>query len=171
MREPPSEAITKKKARLLRRSSVVTLSICGIFKEVVTISAAAIIFKDPLTPINISGLCVTIVSIGAYNYIKIQKMRREAAEQAAAESSVGGYDAVSEGDSDNDDEDARTEDELVSPAKSTDMGAGGLGSEVRFGESAISPGVRHSLEPQSSESSSDPKRESSKKLQDTPDLL
>ncbi|KAI5846812.1 triose-phosphate transporter family-domain-containing protein [Tricharina praecox] len=65
---------------LLKRSSVVTLSICGIFKEVMTISAAAIIFDDPLTPVNISGLLVTIVSIAAYNYIKISKMRREAVE-------------------------------------------------------------------------------------------
>jgi len=45
-----------------------------------TISAAAIIFDDPLTPVNISGLLVTIVSIAAYNYIKISKMRREAIE-------------------------------------------------------------------------------------------
>jgi len=58
----------------------VTLSICGIFKEVMTISAAAIIFDDPLTPVNISGLLVTIVSIAAYNYMKISKMRREAVE-------------------------------------------------------------------------------------------
>lgn len=63
---------------LLQRSSVVTLSICGIFKEVITISAAGIVFHDPLTPINISGLVVTIGSIASYNYIKIKKMRRDA---------------------------------------------------------------------------------------------
>lgn len=63
---------------LLQRSSVVTLSICGIFKEVITISAAALIFQDPLTPVNISGLLVTIVSIAAYNYLKISKMREDA---------------------------------------------------------------------------------------------
>ncbi|KAI5802001.1 triose-phosphate transporter family-domain-containing protein [Pyronema domesticum] len=63
---------------LLKRSSVVTLSIAGIFKEVMTISAAAIIFHDPLTPVNISGLLVTIVSIAGYNYLKITKMREEA---------------------------------------------------------------------------------------------
>lgn len=66
---------------LLKRSSVVTLSICGIFKEVITISAAAVIFNDPLTPVNISGLMVTIVSIALYNYIKISKMRQEALEK------------------------------------------------------------------------------------------
>ncbi|KAL9101665.1 MAG: hypothetical protein Q9163_003104 [Psora crenata] len=70
--------MTASEFALLQRTSVVTLSICGIFKEVVTISAAGIAFHDPLTPINVSGLLVTIASIGAYNYIKITKMRREA---------------------------------------------------------------------------------------------
>ncbi|KAJ5880380.1 transporter [Penicillium subrubescens] len=62
---------------LLKRSSVVTLSICGIFKEVVTISAAGVIFHDKLTVVNITGLVVTIGSIGCYNYMKISKMRSE----------------------------------------------------------------------------------------------
>ncbi|MCJ1395982.1 Triose-phosphate Transporter [Xylographa bjoerkii] len=73
--------MTSSEFALLQRTSVVTLSICGIFKEVVTISAAGIVFHDPLTPINVSGLLVTIVSIAAYNYIKITKMRREAREK------------------------------------------------------------------------------------------
>ncbi|PGH01663.1 solute carrier family 35, member C2 [Blastomyces parvus] len=63
---------------LLKRSSVVTLSICGIFKEVITISAAGIVFHDPLTPINISGLIITIGAIASYNYMKVTKMRRDA---------------------------------------------------------------------------------------------
>lgn len=63
---------------LLQRTSVVTLSIAGIFKEVVTISTATLVFDDKLTPINISGLCVTIGAICAYNWIKISKMRQEA---------------------------------------------------------------------------------------------
>ncbi|KAH0548680.1 hypothetical protein GP486_007776, partial [Trichoglossum hirsutum] len=70
--------MTTSEFALLQRTSVVTLSICGIFKEVITISAAAIVFHDPLTPINLSGLLVTITSIAAYNYIKIKKMRQEA---------------------------------------------------------------------------------------------
>lgn len=63
---------------LLKRSSVVTLSICGIFKEVVTISAAGVIFHDKLTTVNVSGLVITICSIAAYNYMKISRMRSEA---------------------------------------------------------------------------------------------
>ncbi|CAI7584592.1 unnamed protein product [Penicillium discolor] len=65
---------------LLKRSSVVTLSICGIFKEVVTISAAGIIFHDKLTTVNVTGLVVTISSIAAYNYMKISGMRSELPE-------------------------------------------------------------------------------------------
>lgn len=71
---------------LLKRSSVVTLSICGIFKEVVTISAAGVVFHDKLTPVNVSGLIVTIASIASYNYMKISKMRRDAREEVVARS-------------------------------------------------------------------------------------
>lgn len=63
---------------LLQRTSVVTLSIAGIFKEVVTISTATLVFDDKLTLINISGLIVTIGAICAYNWIKISQMRQEA---------------------------------------------------------------------------------------------
>ncbi|RMZ82106.1 hypothetical protein DV737_g2178, partial [Chaetothyriales sp. CBS 132003] len=63
---------------LLQRTSVVTLSICGIFKEVITISAAGIVFHDELSAVNISGLLVTISCIACYNYLKVTKMRKEA---------------------------------------------------------------------------------------------
>jgi solute carrier family 35 protein C2 len=63
---------------LLKRSSVVTLSICGIFKEVITISAAGVVFHDQLTYVNIAGLAITIGSIASYNYMKISKMRSDA---------------------------------------------------------------------------------------------
>lgn len=69
---------------LLKRTSVVTLSVCGIFKEVLTISAAGVVFGDELSPINVSGLFVTIASIAAYNYLKYSKMRQDAEKQAHA---------------------------------------------------------------------------------------
>ncbi|KAK3649989.1 hypothetical protein LTR56_006576 [Elasticomyces elasticus] len=67
---------------LLQRTSVVTLSVCGIFKEVLTISAAGIVFGDELSPINISGLVVTIASIAGYNYLKYSTMSKEARKEA-----------------------------------------------------------------------------------------
>ena len=105
--------MTASEFALLQRTSVVTLSICGIFKEVLTISAGQMtIDKDRLTPINISGLVVTIGSIAAYNYIKITKMREntrneaeklragegEAAQPMLAErdDAGGGHDGLSE---------------------------------------------------------------------------
>ncbi|KAI9720617.1 MAG: hypothetical protein M1812_002797 [Candelaria pacifica] len=88
--------MTASEFALLQRTSVVTLSICGIFKEVVTISAAGIVFHDPLTPINVSGLCVTIASIAAYNYIKIRKMREQARMDVLENG--GEYVAVADGD-------------------------------------------------------------------------
>ncbi|KAG8164624.1 hypothetical protein KVR01_004899 [Diaporthe batatas] len=70
--------MTASEFALLQRTSVVTLSIAGIFKEVVTISTATLVFDDKLTPVNISGLFITIGAICAYNYIKITKMRADA---------------------------------------------------------------------------------------------
>lgn len=70
--------MTASEFALLQRTSVVTLSIAGIFKEVVTISAAALVFEDRLTPVNAIGLVTTMLAIITYNYIKITKMREEA---------------------------------------------------------------------------------------------
>lgn len=67
---------------LLQRTSVVTLSVCGVFKEVLTITAAGIIFGDTLTPINVSGLVVTLVAIGAYNVLRMQSMKKEEVKKA-----------------------------------------------------------------------------------------
>ena len=93
---------------LLQRTSVVTLSIAGIFKEVVTISAAGLVFHDHLTPINISGLFVTIAAIATYNYIKIWQMREEAriaARQLRRENGEDSDDADGEGEDDDAEED------------------------------------------------------------------
>jgi solute carrier family 35 protein C2 len=100
--------MTASEFALLQRTSVVTLSIAGIFKEVVTISAAGIVFGDTLTPINISGLFVTIGAIAAYNYIKITKMREDARLEAhakhRAEHGGGGSGSEADGESESEDE-------------------------------------------------------------------
>lgn len=70
--------MTASEFALLQRTSVVTLSIAGIFKEVLTISVASVVFQDTLTLINFIGLGVTLLAIIAYNYIKITKMRQDA---------------------------------------------------------------------------------------------
>lgn len=103
--------MTASEFALLKRSSVVTLSIAGIFKEVVTILVAAAVFDDKLTPINISGLLVTIIAIGCYNWIKLSKMRSEAQVEANGKTPGSGYQtAASSEEDDKDDSDSEGED-------------------------------------------------------------
>ncbi|KAM0345241.1 hypothetical protein ACHAPU_006639 [Fusarium lateritium] len=89
--------MTASEFALLQRTSVVTLSIAGIFKEVVTISAAALVFGDRLTAINFVGLLTTMAAIAAYNYIKIRKMREEARESVHVQHADDGDDSDSPG--------------------------------------------------------------------------
>ncbi|CEQ42404.1 SPOSA6832_04206 [Sporobolomyces salmonicolor] len=51
----------------------VTESVAGIFKEVAVIFLSMFIFHDQLTPINVSGLIVTIFGIALYNYLKYRQ--------------------------------------------------------------------------------------------------
>ncbi|KAF4547434.1 Triose-phosphate transporter-like protein 2 [Elsinoe fawcettii] len=74
--------MTASEFALLKRTSVVTLSVCGIFKEVLTILTASITFGDELTVINFSGLVVTIISIAVYNFMKFKTMKEEAKKNA-----------------------------------------------------------------------------------------
>ncbi|ORX90031.1 TPT-domain-containing protein [Basidiobolus meristosporus CBS 931.73] len=62
---------------LISRTSVVTLSVAGIFKEVVTIFVSIATFGDTVTWINIVGLCITLFGIGLYNWLKIHQMKRK----------------------------------------------------------------------------------------------
>ncbi|KAM0790562.1 hypothetical protein ACM66B_004431 [Microbotryomycetes sp. NB124-2] len=62
---------------LIQRTSVVTLSVAGIFKEVGTIFLSMFIFHDQLTPINVSGLVITIFGIAMYNYLKYQQFIKD----------------------------------------------------------------------------------------------
>lgn len=95
---------------LLQRTSVVTLSIAGIFKEVLTISAASVIFHDTLTIINLIGLLITLAAIAAYNYVKITKLRREAQDDAHGHYEAPGSPSPSSGSaSDGEDGDERHE--------------------------------------------------------------
>ncbi|KAG2178947.1 hypothetical protein INT43_001794 [Umbelopsis isabellina] len=65
---------------LIKRTSVLTLSVCGIFKEVATITVSAIVFGDKLTIINVMGLCVTLCGIGMYNWLKFHERQSEPIE-------------------------------------------------------------------------------------------
>jgi solute carrier family 35 protein C2 len=113
--------MTASEFALLQRTSVVTLSIAGIFKEAVTITASLIVFGDTLTPVNVSGLFVTLGSIAAYNYIKITKMRQDAQEAAHREhiEAVNAFSSSSNSGSDEDGEHSGEETGLL--RRSTDI--------------------------------------------------
>lgn len=69
---------------LIKRTSVVTLSVCGIFKEVATIFISSLVFGDILTIINIIGLCITLFGIGLYNWLKFKMITAKARKETAA---------------------------------------------------------------------------------------
>jgi hypothetical protein len=45
---------------IIKRAGVVPMSIAGIAKEVTTIAASAIVFGDELTPLNVTGVGITV---------------------------------------------------------------------------------------------------------------
>jgi len=49
------------------------MSIAGIAKEVATISVSALIFGDELTPLNITGVAVTVCGIALFTHHKYRK--------------------------------------------------------------------------------------------------
>lgn len=59
--------------KLLSVAQVVTLSIAGIFKELLTIVLGSIIFGDKLSFINCIGLVVTFMDILWYNYFRYKE--------------------------------------------------------------------------------------------------
>jgi solute carrier family 35 protein C2 len=68
---------------LIKRTSVVTLSVCGIFKEVATIFISSLVFGDILTIFNIIGLCITLFGIGLYNWLKFKMITAKTRKETA----------------------------------------------------------------------------------------
>ncbi|KAF9231398.1 triose-phosphate transporter family-domain-containing protein [Melanogaster broomeanus] len=55
---------------IIRRAGVLPMSITGIAKEVSTITISAWFFGDELTPVNITGVSITICGIALFTYHK-----------------------------------------------------------------------------------------------------
>jgi solute carrier family 35 protein C2 len=66
---------------ILQRSRVLTLSIAGILKELLTILISFLVFDDSLTWINLAGLVVTLADIGWYNVYRYRQNQQEQQEQ------------------------------------------------------------------------------------------
>lgn len=58
---------------IIQRTGVLPMSIAGIFKEVLTLSASAYVFGDHLNPVNLSGVIITFFGIGVFIYHKYRK--------------------------------------------------------------------------------------------------
>ncbi|KAJ7931644.1 TPT-domain-containing protein [Mycena leptocephala] len=58
---------------IIQRAGVVPMSIAGIAKEVTTISISAAISGDALTPLNITGVGITVCGIALFTYHKYRK--------------------------------------------------------------------------------------------------
>lgn len=59
--------------KLLSVAQVITLSIAGIFKELLTIILSSIIFGDKLSFLNCLGLLITFIDIIWYNYYRFKE--------------------------------------------------------------------------------------------------
>ncbi|KAH9986747.1 triose-phosphate transporter family-domain-containing protein [Russula compacta] len=58
---------------IIQRVGAVPMSIAGIAKEVATISVSALLFGDELTPLNITGVAVTVCGIGLFTHHNYRK--------------------------------------------------------------------------------------------------
>lgn len=58
-------------------AGVLTFSISGIFKEILTIAIAHLVFGDPLQAINIVGLVVSLLGIAGFNLIRMGVVEKE----------------------------------------------------------------------------------------------
>ena len=58
---------------IIQRAGVLPMSIAGIAKEVTTITISAWFFGDELTPLNITGVGITVCGIALFTYHKYRK--------------------------------------------------------------------------------------------------
>ena len=58
---------------LIDFTGVVTLSVAGMFKEIMTIMFAVIVFHDRFTLLNGVGLLLSLIGVGGYHLLKRSK--------------------------------------------------------------------------------------------------
>ncbi|KAF9954598.1 Triose-phosphate Transporter [Mortierella alpina] len=87
---------------LIARTSVVSLSVLGIIKEVVTIVVSSLVFHDQLTLVNILGLFITLTGIGFYHFMKLREMKAKSRRAAKEVADLNRASAMSRGDRDMD---------------------------------------------------------------------
>ena len=63
---------------LIASTSALTFMVAGVFKEIVTVLVAHVVFGDEFTPLNGFGLAVLISGVCLFNYQRYLKLRAEA---------------------------------------------------------------------------------------------
>lgn len=66
---------------LLANTSSITLSVCGIIKEIVTLTLSTTIGGDRLSNVNILGLIVCLLGIALHVYLKHRRLQKEASAE------------------------------------------------------------------------------------------
>jgi solute carrier family 35 protein C2 len=59
--------------KLIASTSIITFTIAGIVKEILTIATASVVFGDKISGNKAFGLIISILGIAMYNYIRIWK--------------------------------------------------------------------------------------------------
>lgn len=62
---------------LISTTSVVTFSIAGILKEIITLLGARHVYGDEFPPNKVIGLIISISGIALYNYVRLRSMRKK----------------------------------------------------------------------------------------------
>ena len=62
--------------KVVQLASALTLSVAGIFKELLTVLASTWLLGDQLTSTNVAGLCLCLVGIGLYNRSQMLELHR-----------------------------------------------------------------------------------------------
>ncbi|KAJ2512590.1 hypothetical protein H4217_006807 [Coemansia sp. RSA 1939] len=79
---------------LIQRTSVLTLSIAGMLREVAMVGVAHLVFGDSMTPVNAAGLLVALAGIAMYNWLKIHDTLRRPPHAAAAAAAAAAADVA-----------------------------------------------------------------------------
>ncbi|KAI8904954.1 triose phosphate transporter [Powellomyces hirtus] len=62
---------------LISTTSIVTFSVAGIFKEIITLVGARHVYGDEFPANKIAGLIISLSGIACYNYLRIRHMRKK----------------------------------------------------------------------------------------------
>lgn len=73
---------------LIGKTSALTMNIAGVVKDWILIGLSVLLYKSPVSAINLGGYLIAFAAVLWYNYTKIQAAMAEKAQQAAASADV-----------------------------------------------------------------------------------